>query len=351
MPMALGQLAETIDAKLRGDANHMVRACAALDDAQPNEVSFLANRKYKKQAETTKAGAIIVSSADADILSDRTLLIAEDPYFAFREAVVALHGWRQQPEPGVSPQAFIHPTAEISELCTIRPFAYIAPRARIGKRCIIYPNGYIGKGAVLGDDCVLYPNVTVYDGCTLGDRVTLHAGCVIGQDGFGYATHQGVHHKIPQVGDVVIENDVEMGAGCVVDRATVGSTMIREGSKFSDLVAVGHGAHVGRHNLLVAQVGLAGSVTTGDYVVMGGQVGVAGHLSIGDGAQIAAKAGVMHDLQGGNQYGGVPAMLLIEAKRTLVAAIKLPELIKEFKQLKKRIAELEAKHREQIKEC
>jgi len=245
MPMTLQQLADAIHTAFQGDGSLEITGCAGLEEAGPHEVSFLANRRYEELARATKAGALVVSPRAAEAYAGRNLLVAEDPYFAFREAVVALHGWRQHPQPGISPQAFIDPSAELSELCTIRPFVYIAPGAKVGRRVIIYPGCYIGKGAEIGDDCLLYPSVTVYDGCVLGKRVTLHAGCVIGQDGFGYATHNGVHHKIPQVGNVVIENDVEMGAGCVVDRATVGSTVIREGTKFSDLVAIGHGTRVG----------------------------------------------------------------------------------------------------------
>ena len=222
------------------------------------------------------------------------------------------------------------------------PMACVAAGARVGRRCVIYPYCFVGPDAVVGDDCVLFPNVTVYDRCVLGDRVVLHAGCVIGQDGFGYATYEGKHWKIPQTGNVVVEDDVEMGAGCVVDRATVGSTRIGLGTKFSDLVAIGHGAVIGKHNLLVAQVGIAGSSQTGDYVVMGGQVGVAGHLKIGDMARIAAKAGVKDDLPAHGQYGGQPAQPFGQTKRSLVAVARLPELIQAFRKLQKRVAELES---------
>lgn len=340
--MTIDELARRIGATVRGDGSASVSRCAGLEEAGPGDVSFLANRKYAKLLATSKAGAVVVSPADAEQAPEKTLLVADDPYFAFRQAVVALHGFRTHAPPGIHPQAFIDDTAIVGELCTIRPFVYIAPRARIGKRCVIYPHCYIGKDAVIGDDCILYPSVTVYDHCVLGNRVILQAGCVIGQDGFGYATHKGEHHKIPQIGNVVIEDDVEMGANCAIDRATVGSTRIGKGTKFSDLVAIGHGTAVGKHNLLVAQVGLAGSVQTGDYVVMGGQVGVAGHLKIGDMVQIAAKAGVMNDLAAKGQYGGEPALPIHDAKRNVLATMRLPEMIVEFRKLQKRVAELEA---------
>ncbi|MEE9212748.1 MAG: UDP-3-O-(3-hydroxymyristoyl)glucosamine N-acyltransferase, partial [Phycisphaeraceae bacterium] len=342
MTITLEQLAHKIGAQLRGDGSQTVIGCASLEEAGPEHVSFLANRKYANQLAASRAGAIIVCPDDADQADDRTLLVADDPYFAFRQAMVELHGWRQQPVPGISELAYIDPSAVIGELCTIRPFAYIAPRATIGKRCIIYPQCYVGKDSVIGDDCVIYPNVTIYAGCVLGDRVTVHAGCVIGQDGFGYATHNGKHHKIPSAGNVVIEDDVELGANCAIDRATVGSTVIGKGTKLSDLIAIGHGTTVGQHNLLVAQVGLAGSTRTGDYVAMGGQVGVAGHLTIADHVQLAGKTAVITDIPDKGQYGGIPAVPLQQAKRNALATSELPGLIQDSQRIKKRLEKLEA---------
>jgi len=345
MGMTVEELAGRIGAVVRGDGALIVERCAGLEEAGASDVSFLANRKYTKCLTTSGAGAVIVSEAEAELAPDRTLLIAEDPYYAFREAMVALHGFRRHPTPipgGDSDQRFIDPSASVGAGCTLYPMTYIAADAKVGSRCVIYPNCFIGPGAALGDDCILFPSVTVYDGCVLGDRVTLHAGCVIGQDGFGYATHDGRHDKIPQIGNVVLEDDVELGACCVVDRATVGSTRIGRGSKFSDLVAIGHGTVIGKHNLLVAQVGVAGSSQTGDYVVMGGQVGVAGHLKIGDMAQIAAKAGVKDDLPANGQYGGQPAVPLGQAKRSWLAMGRLPEIVQEFRKLQKRVSKLEA---------
>ncbi len=344
--MTLEQLAQRIGAQVQGDPSVTVNRCAGLEDAGPDDVSFLANRKYVKRVADSQAGAVIVSADDAKLIENHNLLVAADPYFAFREAVVALHGYRQHPKPIPDGQhqapRFIDPTATVGPDCTLYPMVYIAAGAKIGARCVIYPNCFIGPNAVVGDDCQLFPNVTVYDGCVLGNRVTLHAGCVIGQDGFGYATHEGQHDKIPQVGNAVLEDDIELGACCVVDRATVGSTRIGKGSKFSDLVAIGHGASIGRHNLLVAQVGVAGSSQTGDYVVMGGQVGVAGHLKIGDGARIAAKAGVTSNLAGGEEYGGQPAMPWKQARRSWLSIGKLPEMTQELRALQKRVTELEA---------
>ena len=341
MSMTVEELAQHIGANRRGDADRLITGCAGLEEAGPEHVSFVANPRYIKHLSDSQAGAVVVSPEDARKVPDRTLLVADDPYFAFRQAVIALHGFRQHPAPGVSALAQVDADAVVGQACVIEPFTFIAAGTHIGNRCVIYPHCYIGPNVSVGDDCVLYPNVTIYDRCILGNRVTLHAGCVIGQDGFGYATHEGAHHKIPQIGNAVIEDDVELGANCAIDRATVGSTVIGEGTKSSDLITIGHGARIGRHNLLVAQIVVAGSATTGDYVVMGGQAGVGGHLRVGDGAQLAARTGVTRDIDGGKQYGQMPAVPWPQARRNMVAGTKLHKLVQDLKTLQKRVAELE----------
>ncbi len=342
MAMTLGELAERIGGRLgAGEPGHVVRGCNRLEDAGPDEVAFLANPRYKSQLQTTRAGAVIVSpGVQAD---GRALLVAEDPYLAFRDAVVALHGFRRHPEPAdgpVSSFAAVDPTASVGEGTRVHPFAVLGPGAQVGRNCVIYPHSYIGPDTRVGDECQIYPNVVIYEGCVLGNRVNLHSGTVVGQDGFGYAPDpEGRHRKIPQVGNVVIEDDVEMGAGCAIDRATVGSTRIGRGTKFSDLVAVGHGTQVGEDNLLVALVALAGAVWTGKHLAMGGQVGVAGHVRIGDRVQIAATSGVMEDVPDDSQVGGTPARPLGEAKRMHLHMERLPQLASRVKQLER---ELEA---------
>jgi UDP-3-O-[3-hydroxymyristoyl] glucosamine N-acyltransferase len=303
-----------------------ITSVATLEDARPGQLSFLANPRYASQLATTQASAVL---AAPNAKSDRLILLkSKDPYFAFRNALITLVGFRKHPHEGIHPLAYVHPTATVGPGTTIYPGCYVGPRARIGR------------------DCILYPNVVVYDDCVLGDRVTLHACCSIGHDGFGYATHAlkgqpPAHHKIPQAGNAVIEDDVELGAGCTVDRATLGSTVIGRGTKFSNLVAIGHGTKVGPHNLYVAQVGLAGSVTTGAYVVMGGQAGIAGHLKIGDQVQISAKAGVMEDVEPKSIMLGAPAMPAGQARRVFNHFLNLDELAKRIKELEKKVESLE----------
>ncbi|MEM6332602.1 MAG: UDP-3-O-(3-hydroxymyristoyl)glucosamine N-acyltransferase [Planctomycetota bacterium] len=341
-------LADTLGVELRGNPDLPLTGVNTIDAAGPSELTFLANRRYLAQLGTTAAGAVVLSPKDAEKAVDngRAFLVAEDPYFAFRQAMVAMVGFRPAPAPGVHPTASVDPSATVPASCAIGPFCLVGPRAVLGEGCALHSHVAVMNDATLGDHCDLYPHVTVYDHCRLGHRVRLHAGCTIGQDGFGYATHAlpdqpPAHHKIPPAGNAVIEDDVEMGASCSVDRATMGSTVIGAGTKFSNGVTIGHGCTVGKHNLFVAQVGLAGSVTTGSYVVMGGQVGVAGHLNIADRVQIAAKAGVMTDLsEAGKQYGGQPAREMSIAKRQVLTSLKLPDIAADVKKLKRDVKKL-----------
>jgi UDP-3-O-[3-hydroxymyristoyl] glucosamine N-acyltransferase len=308
MQCSVHELAKKIDAEVRGDGSATIIDCATLGDAGEHDLSFLANPRYFDQLKITRAAAVIVSPADAKRAPERTLLIAKDPYFAFRQAAVELLGFRKQPPPSISGRAVVAESAHIGRDCFIGDFTVVDQRATIGDRCIIYPHVYIGPDAIIGDDCILYPQVTIYDRCVLGQRVTLHAGCSIGQDGFGYATHDGQHHKIPPAGNAVIEDDVEMGAHCSVDRASMGSTVIGTGTKFSNNVTIAHGSQIGKHNLFVAQVGIAGSTQTGDYVVLGGQAGAAGHLRIGHRVQAAGRTGILRDIDDDAKISGMPAI-------------------------------------------
>lgn len=337
--MTLAQLADRIGAQLRGDGAPLVTRCATIELADASSVTFVANQKYARRLKKSAAAAAIVSPDNAAKAPDTmALLVADDPYFAFREAVVALHGFRRQPTAGVSELAVIEDGASLGDGCSVGPFVIIRSGAVIGDGCVIHPHCVIGSDVKLGEACILYPSVAVYEQCTIGDRVILHAGCVVGTDGYGFATHQGVHHKIPQVGGVEIGDDVELGANTVIQRGAAGPTVIGAGTKMSDLVNIGHGSTIGKGNLIVSQVGIAGSVTTGAYVAMGGQVGVAGHLKVGDMAQIAAKSGIVTDVPAKTQYGGSPAIPLDDAKRVGMEVIRLPDLVGRIRELEKKLA-------------
>ncbi|MCP4758808.1 MAG: UDP-3-O-(3-hydroxymyristoyl)glucosamine N-acyltransferase [Planctomycetes bacterium] len=340
MGMTLQALADHVGAELRGDGDRIVERCAGIESAGPDEITFLANARYRSHLQTTQAGAVLVGPK-VDCPDGLNCLISSDPYFAFRNAVIALLGFRQHPDPmedngaGISARAVIHPSAEVGDGTHVHPHAVVEAGASIGRGCHLYPGVWVGTGAVIGDDCILFPNAVVHEHCVLGNRVTLHAGVVIGNDGFGYATHAGEHHKIPQHGIVVLEDDVEIGGNCAIERAAIGETRIGRGTKFADLISIGHGTTIGPHCLLVSLVGVAGSVTLGHHVVLGGQTGVAGHLKVGDCVQVLAQSGIASDIPSDCQIGGAPAVSADTAKRNALASTNLADLFRRVKKLER----------------
>jgi UDP-3-O-[3-hydroxymyristoyl] glucosamine N-acyltransferase len=321
VPLTLKELADRIGAEPAGNLSVVIESASTLEDAKPGQISFLANPKYAKQLDATSASAVIVSPK-VNVERQINLLRAKDPYYAFAQAVVALHGFRVHPHHGIHPRAHVDPTATVGEGTIIYPGVFVGPRTKVGR------------------DCILFPNVVIYDDCVIGDRVVIHANSSIGQDGYGYATNGGVHHKIPQTGNVVIEDDVEIGANCSIDRAALDSTVIGKGTKFSDAISIGHGTKIGEHCLIVAQVGIAGSVVVGHHVTMAGQVGVAGHLKIGDNVTVAAQSGILHDVPDNSVILGSPAMPLMHARRTYAIFRNLPELQDRVKKLEGLVEEL-----------
>ena len=319
--MRLDELAREIGAEVVGDGSVEVSAVNTLEAAEAGQISYLTNQRYAKQLETTRASAVIVS-AGTKPTAHVTLLRASDPYFAFAKAIERLHGHRKHPFRGVHPQA------------------HVDASANVGENTVVYPGAYVGPNARLGRDCILYPNVTIYDGCVLGDRVIIHAGAVIGADGYGFATHGGVHHKVPQAGNVVIEDDVEIGANTCIDRGAIGSTVMGRGTKIDNLVMIGHSVKIGAGSLVVAQVGIAGSVTVGQHATIAGQAGIAGHLTVGDKVTIAAKAGVISDIPDGATVMGMPAMPASHGRRVYTVFTQLPELLARIKHLEQQVENL-----------
>jgi len=375
MSMHLSDLAERIGARLHGDGDPLVRGVASLESAGPDEVAFLANARYARHLATTRAAAVMLAPDVASPAGVRRLE-CDDPYYAFRNALIAFHGFRTHPapidgrvpegaeeappavsaaggggpaSPGgpaiVSERAAVSPEAEIGPGVHVHPFATVEAGAVVGPRTVLSPGVYVGARARIGSDCILYPNAVVYEDCVVGDRVALHANTVVGHDGFGYATHRGVHAKIPQTGRVVIEDDVELGAGNAIERAAMGETRVGAGTKLADLISIGHGTTIGRGCLLVSLVGISGSVRVGDYVVMGGQVGGAGHLDIGDGVQVAARSGIAGDVAAGRRIGGVPAVDVPRMRRNLLVQQDLGGLARRVKELERAVARLETADR------
>jgi UDP-3-O-[3-hydroxymyristoyl] glucosamine N-acyltransferase len=349
MALSLRELAQRIGADLQGDGSIEVESCCGIETAGPRDVTFLANDKYRRYLASTRAAAVIIDHR-TECPEGLNRLLAKDPYFAFRNAVIELYGFRKHPTPiaagptSISSLASVHPESRIGAGSQIHPGVVIERGAALGQRCILYPGCYVGCDTKLGDECVLFPNVVVYDRCVIGNRVTIHANSVIGQDGFGYATHRGAHHKIPQAGIALIEDDVEIGAGCTIERATIGETRIGAGTKFADLISIGHGAKIGRHCLFVSLVGISGSVEVGDYVVMGGQAGAVGHLTIGTGAQVGAQTGITNDVDPGAKVWGTPAVELEQARRNAVIGRDLAGLAKRVRELERELQRINAEH-------
>jgi UDP-3-O-[3-hydroxymyristoyl] glucosamine N-acyltransferase len=335
----LGELAEYIEGRVVGDSDIVIKSASTLGRAGEGDISFLANRKYEKQLRTTKASAVIVGKEATG--ASVPLLITEDPYYAFMQIMVLLHGHRKHKKVGISPRAAISDSAKVGSDCHIHDFVTIADGSKVGSGCIIYPGVSIGRDVQIGNDCIIYPNAVIYYGCRIGNRVIINANSTIGEDGFGYASHKGIHHKIPQIGIVIIEDDVEIGTCCGIERGTLGDTVIGQGSKLGDLVAIGHGTRIGAHCLLVAQVGIAGSTTLGHHCVVGGQVGIVGHLNIGNNVMIAAQAGVVNSVPDNKVLLGAPAIDADQGKRAYSVIQYLPEMRQSIRQFEKRLSVLE----------
>lgn len=325
--------------RVDGDASLLIEGVATLEDAQKSEIAFLSNPKYDAMLSTTSAGAVLVRESQ-ESPDGLTVLRTSDPYEAMMRLVVLIHGYRRHEAHGIAAGAHVSPNATIGENAHIAAGATIAGNAKIGRNAVIYPGCFVGTGCVIGDDCLLYPNVVIYDGCVLGNRVTIHAGTTIGQDGLGYAPVGPRWYKIPQIGIVEICDDVEIGANCSIDRATLGKTQIGRGTKFSDLIAIGHGTKVGENCMFVAQVGIAGSVTVGNHVTLAGKVGVAGHLRIGDECKIGAMAGVMRNVPDNTDMLGAPAVEMSHAKKIFSATMRLPETVRRVRELEEELRQL-----------
>ncbi|MGB0670238.1 MAG: UDP-3-O-(3-hydroxymyristoyl)glucosamine N-acyltransferase [Rhodospirillales bacterium] len=309
-PFTLGEMAAMTGCDLGGTGatlgNKAFVDVAPLDAAGPDTVSFLDNRKYVDAFEVSKAGACIVRPALADRAPDgMALLLTKDPYHAYARIAAAFHPV-PAPVAGISPSAHVDEAAVLGEGCSIKAGVVIGAGAEIGARVVIEANTVIGEGVVIGDDCRIGANATLTF-CLVGERCILHSGVRIGQDGYGFALGAS-HLKVPQLGRVVIGNDVEIGANTTIDRGAGPDTVIGDGTKIDNLVMIAHNVRIGRHCIIVGQVGISGSTDVGDYVMMGGQAGLAGHLKIGDGAQITARSGLMRDVPAGGKVAGTPAM-------------------------------------------
>lgn len=329
----LSQLAALVGGELvSGAGDEIITGPAALDAAQPGEISFFANPRYAADLRATNASAVLVPREFAGE-SPAALLRVDNPSAAFECVTAELRHETAPPPPGIHPSAVVHPGAEVSPEATIGELVVVMPGAVVGPRSIIMSGCHLGAGARLGAECLLHPHVVVREGCLVGDRVILHSGVVVGSDGFGYDSSSGRHRKIAQSGIVVVENDVEIGANTTIDRARFGRTVIGEGTKIDNLVMIAHNVVIGKHCIICAQAGVAGSSRLGDYVIVAGQAGIVGHIKIGDGAIIGAQAGVSNDVEPGAKVVGSPPRPIGEWKRSIVRVDKLGELYARVKKL------------------
>jgi UDP-3-O-[3-hydroxymyristoyl] glucosamine N-acyltransferase len=333
--VTLRQLAELVQGQVVGNGDLVIQSARSLGEAVEGDITFVETDKNAPQLQQSKASAAVVPPTMP--INDKALIQVADPLMAFARIVRHLHGKPTPPRHGIDPRAWVDPTATVGGEPSIHPFASIGAGSMVGARCNIHSGAVIGRDCRLGDDVVLYPNAVLYDGTILGDRVVVHANAVLGADGFGYRFHQGKHAKVPQLGHVEIGPDVEIGACTTIDRGTFQATRIGEGTKIDNLVQIAHNCQVGRHNLLVSQLGIAGSSTTGNYVVIAGQVGIVDHVHIGDGAIIGAKAGVTKDVPAGQRTLGAPATPERDQKRILMSLEKLPEMRRDLRKIKQHL--------------
>jgi UDP-3-O-[3-hydroxymyristoyl] glucosamine N-acyltransferase len=338
--VTLQEIADRLDCRLEGDGAIEISGVAAIEDAAPGQLTFFANPKYAAALRRTRAAAVIAGERTDG--APCAVLRTKDPYVAFARAVeIFAEQWR--PAAGVHAMAFVEDGAVVAADASIGPFVLVGQGARIGARTILHSHVSVGRFAEIGDDCLIHAHASIRERVRIGNRVVLQDGVVVGGDGYGFArAADGSHRKIPQVGGVTIEDDVEIGANSTVDRPAVGETRIAAGTKIDNLVQVAHGVRIGRNVLLAAQVGVAGSSVIEDQVTLAGQVGVAGHITIGKGTVATAQTGIPSSLEPGSFVSGYPAVPNREWLKTSAALRKLPELRRMVLDLERRIAELEA---------
>jgi UDP-3-O-[3-hydroxymyristoyl] glucosamine N-acyltransferase len=339
----LGQLAEVLDAKLAGEPDRVVTGVATLDAASPSDISFLTDQRYEAAARVSRAGAFIAPAGTQGLPAP--VLECDSPQRALI-ALFALFYPTIAATPGVDATAVVAGSAEVDSSATIGPLTVVEAGARIGARVRVHALAYVGPGVEIGEDSVIYPRAVLRDGVRCGRRVIVHPGAVLGSDGFGYTREGTIYRKIPQVGGVLIEDDVEIGANSTVDRATLGATVIRRGTKIDNLVQVAHNVEIGTDSIIAAQTGIAGSSRIGRDVMLGGQAGVADHISVGDGAMLSAQAGVAQDVPPGAKLAGTWGRPMFQARRIWVAQAELPDMVARMKKLERRVADLEARLRD-----
>ncbi len=339
MEKTVNEIAELVGGTVSGDGTRVIHGLAALDEAGEENLAF-AVPPHIEEARVARAGALLLPTGTDGF--DGTVIFVAEPKAAFAKLLTIFTPLIEHAV-GVSDEAYIGADVQIGEGVTILPFAYVDDHAVLGAGVTVYPHAYVGQYSSIGEHTVIYPSATVREHCRIGARCTIHSGAVIGADGFGFTTEAGVHTKVPQVGGVVIEDDVEIGAHVGIDRATLGATVIGKGTKIDNLVHIGHNCNIGANCLIVAQTGISGSTKVGHNVTFGGQVGTVGHISIGANAVYAARSGIIGDMPEGVFCAGFPVQPHTEWLRVQAAIRRLPEMVKKIKSLEKELADLRGK--------
>ena len=334
MPFSAAEIAKIIGGEVVGDAATVLKGFAPADRAQVGDLTFAENENYFGRAEQSAASAIIVEGPSTS--TGKVLIRVPNARIAFAKVLAIFF-----PEPtfaaGIHSTAIVPSSANVDSTAHIGPYCVLAENVRVGPRCVLQAGIYLGANAQLGEEVNIFPNVTIYPRTEIGNRVRIHSGSIIGADGFGYVQDGPVHRKIPQIGNVIIRDDVEIGANVTIDRGALGPTIIGKGTKIDNLVQIGHNVTFGEHCLVVSQAGIAGSTKLGSYVVLGGQVGLAGHLKIGDRVTVAAQSGVMHDIPDVQKWIWTPAQPDRQAKRQMIAMQQLPDLLRRVSELEKKL--------------
>jgi UDP-3-O-[3-hydroxymyristoyl] glucosamine N-acyltransferase len=342
MRVTIADITQLVRGELVGDGAVSITGCVGMQDAKEGDITFVASPKYLSLAEKSTASAFIIPRQMS--LPGKTVIKADNPSFAFTQVLNHFLSVNPDKHPkGIHPTAIIAKTAKIAKTASVGAYTIIDDDTVVGENTIIYGQCYVGHSSKIGSDCLIYPQVIVREKISIGNRVIIHSGTMIGSDGYGYVTVDGKHVKIPQVGTVVVEDDVEIGSNVTIDRARFDKTVIGEGTKIDNLVQIAHNVVTGKHCLIISQTGISGSTVLGNYVITGGQAGIAGHLTIGDGAQVAAKSGVSKSIKPGEVVQGYPARPLRESFKTHAHIQRLDHYVDMIKDLKKRIEELEKK--------
>jgi UDP-3-O-[3-hydroxymyristoyl] glucosamine N-acyltransferase len=342
MIFSASQIASLVNGKLEGDSSVSVTSFGKIEEATPQQLAFLANPKYEDHLYSTQAAIVIINeSLQLRQKVNATLIRVADAYTAFATLLSRYQEIMTQQLQGIQQPTYIAKTAGYGQNIFIGAFAYLGENVKLGNNTKIFPHVFIGDGVKIGNDTILHPGVKIYKDCVIGNKVTIHAGAVIGSDGFGFAPQaDGSFKKVPQIGNVIIEDDVEIGANTTIDRATIGSTLIKAGAKLDNLIQIAHNVEVGNSTVIAAQAGISGSTKIGRSVMIGGQAGIVGHLQIGDGAKINAQSGVSKSLEAGKAVTGSPAHDYTAALRSQALSRNLPELEKRVKELETLVKQL-----------